>query len=84
MIGYIESLINGILMGSIYGLTAVGLTLIFRGDEGGKLCSRFNPHGGDVRCILVYYADRVKPLSGACCCGSSALFLRLLYAENHH
>lgn len=29
MIGYIESLINGILMGSIYGLTAVGLTLIF-------------------------------------------------------
>ncbi|WP_303852107.1 branched-chain amino acid ABC transporter permease [Seleniivibrio woodruffii] len=29
MIGYIESVINGILMGSIYGLTAVGLTLIF-------------------------------------------------------
>ena len=29
LIGYIESLLNGILMGSIYGLTAVGLTLIF-------------------------------------------------------
>ena len=29
MIGYVESLLNGILMGSIYGLTAVGLTLIF-------------------------------------------------------
>lgn len=29
MIGYVEALINGILMGSVYGLTAVGLTLIF-------------------------------------------------------
>lgn len=29
MLGLIESLINGVLMGSIYGLTAVGLTLIF-------------------------------------------------------
>lgn len=29
IIGYIEAIINGILMGSIYGLTAVGLTLIF-------------------------------------------------------
>lgn len=29
MISYVESLLNGILMGSIYGLTAVGLTLIF-------------------------------------------------------
>lgn len=29
MIGYIEAVLNGILMGSIYGLTAVGLTLIF-------------------------------------------------------
>jgi branched-chain amino acid transport system permease protein len=29
MLGFIESLLNGILMGSIYGLTAVGLTLIF-------------------------------------------------------
>ena len=29
MLGIIEALINGMLMGSIYGLTAVGLTLIF-------------------------------------------------------
>jgi len=29
MLGIIEAMINGILMGSIYGLTAVGLTLIF-------------------------------------------------------
>jgi branched-chain amino acid transport system permease protein len=29
MLGIIEALINGVLMGSIYGLTAVGLTLIF-------------------------------------------------------
>jgi branched-chain amino acid transport system permease protein len=29
MLGIIEALINGLLMGSIYGLTAVGLTLIF-------------------------------------------------------
>lgn len=29
MLGIIEALINGILMGSIYGLTAVGLTMIF-------------------------------------------------------
>jgi len=29
MLGFIESLISGILTGSVYGLTAVGLTLIF-------------------------------------------------------
>jgi len=29
MLGIIEALINGVLMGSIYGLTAVGLTMIF-------------------------------------------------------
>ncbi len=29
MLGIIEALINGVLMGSIYGLTAVGLTIIF-------------------------------------------------------
>jgi branched-chain amino acid transport system permease protein len=29
MLGIIEALINGLLMGSIYGLTAVGLTMIF-------------------------------------------------------
>ncbi len=29
MLGIIEALINGMLMGSIYGLTAVGLTMIF-------------------------------------------------------
>lgn len=29
MLGILEALINGVLMGSIYGLTAVGLTLIF-------------------------------------------------------
>ncbi|MEC9491109.1 branched-chain amino acid ABC transporter permease [Flexistipes sp.] len=29
MISYVEALLNGILMGSIYGLAAVGLTLIF-------------------------------------------------------
>ena len=29
MLSIVESLLNGILMGSIYGLTAVGLTLIF-------------------------------------------------------
>jgi branched-chain amino acid transport system permease protein len=29
MLGIIEALINGVLMGSIYGLTSVGLTMIF-------------------------------------------------------
>jgi branched-chain amino acid transport system permease protein len=29
MLGIIEAMINGVLMGSIYGLTAVGLTMIF-------------------------------------------------------
>lgn len=58
MIHMIEDIINGLLMGSIYGLTALGLTVMF-----GAL-KVINFAHGSLLMVAMYVAYRTVPLTG--------------------